>query len=210
MKTIIINASPRKNMNTSQLMKEAQKGAESTGDTVEYIDLYDIVCTGCHSCMACKRKGIEEPCRCYWQDSLSPIVNRIYQSDRLIIGSSIFYDETTSQFRALLERVCFPAMSYNDYTSTFKRKVDVDVFLTMNVNKEYYDANYAEKFKKQFHPFRFLNGETHIHPCCDTMQVKDYSKYDMDAWDGQHKKQVHETQFTIDLEAAFKIGVGVQ
>ena len=210
MKTIIINASPRKNMNTAQLLKEAQKGAESTGDTVEYIDLYDIVCTGCHSCMACKRKGVEEPCRCYWKDGLSPIVNRIYQSDRLIIGSSIFYNETTSQFRAILERICFPAMSYNDYTSTFKRKVDVDVFLTMNVSREYYDANYAEKFKEQFHPFNFLNGKTHIHPCCDTMQVKDYSKYDMDAWDGQHKQQVHETQFIIDLEKAFKIGAGLQ
>lgn len=31
MKTIIINASPRKNWNTAQLVKEAQKGAESAG-----------------------------------------------------------------------------------------------------------------------------------------------------------------------------------
>ena len=28
-KVIIVNASPRKNMNTAQLLKEAQKGAES-------------------------------------------------------------------------------------------------------------------------------------------------------------------------------------
>ena len=31
MKTIIINASPRKNWNTAQLLKQAQKGAESVG-----------------------------------------------------------------------------------------------------------------------------------------------------------------------------------
>ena len=31
MKTIILNGSPRKNWNTAQLLKEAQRGAESTG-----------------------------------------------------------------------------------------------------------------------------------------------------------------------------------
>ena len=53
MKTIIINASPRKNWNTAQLLKEAQKGAESVGGEVEYIDLYDLTFIGCRSCMAC-------------------------------------------------------------------------------------------------------------------------------------------------------------
>ena len=31
MKTILINGSPRKNWNTAQLLKSAQKGAESSG-----------------------------------------------------------------------------------------------------------------------------------------------------------------------------------
>lgn len=39
MKTIILNASPRKNWNTAQLLKSAAKGAESAGAEVEYIDL---------------------------------------------------------------------------------------------------------------------------------------------------------------------------
>ena len=59
MKTIIINASPRKNWNTAQLLKEAQKGAESVGAETDYIDLYDLNFTGCRSCLACKRKGAE-------------------------------------------------------------------------------------------------------------------------------------------------------
>ncbi len=33
-KIIIINASPRKNWNTAQLMKEALKGAESSGANI--------------------------------------------------------------------------------------------------------------------------------------------------------------------------------
>ena len=38
MKTIVVNASPRKNWNTAKLMKQAQKGAESVGAETEYID----------------------------------------------------------------------------------------------------------------------------------------------------------------------------
>ena len=206
MKTIILNASPRKNMNTARLLQEAEKGARSAGHQVEYIDLYDIICTGCHSCMACKRKGITEPCKCYWPDDLTPILDRIYASDRLLIGSPIYYNQTTSQFHALMERLCFPAMSYNDYSSTFRGKVDVEVFLTMNVGEEYYNQHYADKFKDEFRPFRYLKGATTIHPFFDTLQVNDYSLYDMAAWNEEHKREVHWTQFPIDLDKAFRIG----
>ena len=50
MKTIIINAGPRKNQNTAMMLKEAQKGAEAAGAETEYIDLYDLNFTGCRSC----------------------------------------------------------------------------------------------------------------------------------------------------------------
>ncbi|MBO7719773.1 MAG: flavodoxin family protein [Methanosphaera sp.] len=35
MKTIVVNASPRKDWNTAKLMKSAQKGAESVGAETE-------------------------------------------------------------------------------------------------------------------------------------------------------------------------------
>ena len=52
MKTIILNGSPRKNWNTAQMLKEAQRGAESVGAETEYIDLFDLSYTGCRSCLA--------------------------------------------------------------------------------------------------------------------------------------------------------------
>ncbi len=208
MKIIIINGSPRKNWNTAQLLQEARKGAESVGDSVEYIDLYDLSFTGCRSCMACKRKGIENPCNCYWPDDLGPIVNRIFEADRLIIGSPIYFGEITSQLRALIERICFPALSYNDFSSIFKGKMNVDVFLTMNVGKEAYEKNYAAKFEAQLRSLLCLKGEIRIHPCLDTLQVEDYSKYEMAGLNEEHKKQVHVEQFPQDLAAAFQIGAG--
>ena len=100
MKIMIINGSPRKNWNTAQLLKEAQKGAESVGSEVEYIDLYDLSFTGCRSCLACKRKGISEPCKCYWKDGLSPVLEKCLQADRIIIGTPIYYSEPTGLVRS--------------------------------------------------------------------------------------------------------------
>ena len=63
MKTLILNASPRKNWNTAKLLKSAAEGVLSAGAEVEHIDLYDLSFTGCRSCMLCKRKGVER-CHC--------------------------------------------------------------------------------------------------------------------------------------------------
>ena len=42
MKVMLLNGSPRKNWNTAQVLKSAQKGAESVGAETEYIDLYEL------------------------------------------------------------------------------------------------------------------------------------------------------------------------
>ena len=208
MKTIIINGSPRKNWNTAQVLKEAQKGAESIGAEVEYVSLYDLKFTGCRSCLACKRNGVAEPCKCYWKDELSPVLERVLQSDKLIVGSPIYFGEPTGVFRSFLERIVFPALSYDDYSSYFKGKIDVDVFLTMNVPESMYDDLYGERFKTYFEPFRFLNGTTRIFPVYDTLQVNDYSKYNMASFSEEHKKQIRETEFPKALEHAFNVGAG--
>ncbi len=159
LKTIIANASPRRNWNAAQLLKEVQKGAESKGQEAEYMDLYDLSFSGCRSCLACKRKGIAEPCKCYWKDELAPVLEKILASDRLITGTPIYYSEPSGGFRCFLERLTFPAMSYNDYTSVFKGHVDVDVFLTMNAPLDYYKKAYESNFKEYFAPLRFLDGK---------------------------------------------------
>ena len=110
MKTILLNGSPRKNWNTAMMLKEAQKGAESVGAETEYIDLFDLSYTGCRSCLACKRKGAER-CKCFWKDDLSPVIDRIFAADALIIGSPIYLGDVTSQVHGLIERLHFCALS---------------------------------------------------------------------------------------------------
>lgn len=205
MKTIILNGSPRKNWNTAQILKEAQKGAESVNDEVEYFDLYDFDYNGCRSCMACKRTGIEG-CKCYWKDGLTPILEKIMNADRLITGSPVYYSEPTGGFRSFMERLTFPALSYNDYSSTFNGKLDVVVFLTMNTPLEAYNKMLKARMEEILGPFRFMNGETSIIPVCDTLQVKDYSRYEMKSFSEEHKKKVHDEEFPVILKWAFKIG----
>ena len=169
-------------------------------------DLYSLNYTGCRSCLACKHSRIAEPCKCYWKDELSPVLEEIYHADRLILGSPIYYAEPTGMVRCLLERLAFPAMCYNDYKSLLRGRVDVDIILAMNVDRAFYDVHYAERIKEYFAPLQFLNGEVRIHPVCDTLQVKDYSRFEIGCFSEEHKKAVHEAQFPKDLDMAYEIG----
>ena len=205
MKTIILNGSPRKGWNTATLLKEAQKGAQSVGSDVEYIDLFDLNYTGCRSCLLCKLKDAQR-CHCFWKDDLSPLLDRIFKADALIVGSPIYLGDVTSQVHALMERLHFCTLSYDDYSNYFTGKVDVGVILTMNAGKSMYKMWYKSKIDQLLQSLKVLNGKFETLPCCDTLQVKDYSRYSMGSFKEEHKKAMRETQFPKDLEEAFKLG----
>lgn len=205
MKTIILNGSPRKNWNTALMLKEARKGAESVGAETEYIDLFDLTYTGCRGCMACKRKGGER-CKCFWKDDLSPVIDRIFAADALIIGSPIYLGDITSQVHGLIERLHFCALSYDNYSNYFTGKVNVGIILTMNAPKTYYNLAYKKKAKEVAQVFKALNGEVEVYACCDTLQVSDYSKFNMASFNEAHKREMREKQFPKDLEFAFNLG----
>ena len=205
MKTIIVNASPRKNWNTAQLLKEAQKGAESVGAATEYVDLYDLSFTGCRSCLACKLKNGKHP-GCAWKDDLSPLIDRILSCDELIIGTPIYWGEPTAQFRALMERLLFCVVPY-EKGSYFNGQVNVSLIYTMNAPQSYYE-NALRPYLDTIEGFfkNFLHGEVRSYAACDTLQVKDYSRYDMGYFDEAAKKAYREAQFPADLAACFELG----
>lgn len=205
MKTIIINASPRKKWNTAQLLKEAQKGVESVGAEVEYIDLYDLNFTGCRSCLACKLKNGKHP-GCAWKDDLSPLIEKIFAADALIIGTPVYYAEPTAHFRALLERLVFCTMPYEAGTY-FNGKVNVGLIYTMNASQEYYEKTMRPYLDGIEGLFRMaLHGDIRSYASVDTLQVNDYSRYDMGMFSEEKKRKNHEEQFPKDMEACFKLG----
>lgn len=204
MKTVVINASPRKNWNTAKLMKSAQEGAESVGAETEYYDLFDLSFTGCKSCLVCKMKDMQR-CKCYIKDDLSPLIEKIYEADTLLIGVPIYFSQPASQYLAFIERLIFVALSY-DGGNYFEGKIDVGLIYTMNAPKEFYEETYRPVLSNHENLFNFLNGKLEIYPSCNTVQVFDYSKYNMGLFDETQKKEYNKEHFPIDLEEAYKLG----
>ncbi|WP_405272150.1 flavodoxin family protein [Methanobrevibacter sp.] len=208
MKTVIINASPRKKWNTAEVLDAARKGAESVGSEVEYVNLYDLVFKGCRSCLVCKRKDKTKG-KCYWRDDLTPLIEKIFDSDALIIGSPIYFGQPTSEFRALVERLIFCIMSYDDGSSYYAGKVNVGIFYTMNAPLEFYEQSMKDSLSSTEFLFSFLNGEVISYPVCDTLQVHKYSEYNMAGFSQEAKEKQLILQFPNDLEKAFEIAANL-
>ena len=207
MKTMIINASPRKNANTAQLLREVLRGAESVGAKTEYIDLYDHTFTGCRSCLACKRKDGERK-RCFWQDDLTPIVERVLEADAVVIGSPIYFGQPTAAFHALWERLAFPVLSYDgEPISYYEGSLNIGFIWTMNASGDYWERGIKPSLAATENTApMFFHGEVRSYAALDTLQVRDYSKYAMGAFDEEAKRVRHETQFPLDLAACFAMG----
>jgi multimeric flavodoxin WrbA len=167
--------------------------------------LYDVVFKGCRSCLACKLKEKTKG-KCYWRDDLSPLIEKILDSDCLLIGSPIYFGQPTSEFRALVERLIFCIMSYDDGSSYFTGKVNVGIFYTMNAPLEFYEQAMKDSLSTTEYLFSFLNGEIVTYPVCDTIQVSDYSKFNMAGFSQEMKEKQWIMQFPKDLERAFEIG----
>ena len=205
MKTIVINASPRKKWNTAEVLESAQKGAESVGAETEFINLYDLVFKGCRSCLVCKLKDKPKG-KCYYNDEAAPLIEKILEADTLLIGSPIYFGEPTSEFRALLERLIFCIMSYDDGTSYYTGKVNVGIFYTMNAPLQFYEESMKDSLSSIEFLFSYLNGEIISYPVCDTLQVGDYSKYNMAGFSQELKEKQLVLQYPKDIEKAFEIG----
>jgi multimeric flavodoxin WrbA len=212
-KVIILNGSPRKNFNTAQLLKEAQKGAEKAGAEVEYFNLYDINFKGCMSCFACQRKGSTTNGLCAIRDDLRPILEKCINSDAIIIGTPVYFSYPTGVFRSFAERLMFANHTYmvdkenGGLQRQLKRTIPTGVIFTMNCPKDLasqinYDTILDENVKSLNHIMGYAEGLYSY----DTKQFADFSKYNCDLFDEKHKIEVHKTQFPKDLENAFNLG----
>ena len=212
-KVIILNASPRKNFNTAKLLKEAQKGAESIGAETEYYNLYDYNFLGCRSCFACQRKGSTTEGVCAIKDDIRPILEQCINADALIIGSPVYFSYPTGVFRNFSERLLFANHTYmvDKEKGGLKRRLDkiipTGIIYTMNCPEELakkinYDVILGESVNSYIHIMGYAEGLYSY----DTTQFADFSKYNCDLFDEQHKKDVQETQFPKDLENAFNLG----
>lgn len=209
MKVIAVNGSPRKNWNTATLLQKALEGAKSVGAQTEIIHLSDLNYKGCISCFACKRKNSKNAGHCAMQDDLTNVLEKVLESDVLLVGSPIYFGDVTSGIRAFLERLLFSNLSYNEgHRSVFPGKLSSGFIYTMNVPEEFLKkVNYEETiFQHNKNLLQILGGLSEYMIATDTYQFDDYSKYEASMFDEKHKSQVKSKQFPIDCQKAFELG----
>jgi multimeric flavodoxin WrbA len=209
MRLLAVNGSPRKHMNTGSLLQKIVDGAESKGATATLAQLRELQYTGCVSCLKCKESKSKHYGRCAIKDALSPLLQMAHEADVLVLGSPFYYSMETSFMRGFMERLWFQYNQYsNSKPSIAPRKKATALVYTMNVRQED-----MEKYGKSTVVWRSKSlmeayfGSCEVFLCCDTKQVKDYSKYEFDLFDIPAKIKRHEEVFPKELEQAFELGL---
>jgi multimeric flavodoxin WrbA len=215
MKVYAINGSPRKAGNTATLLQKALDGvrAAAKDQTVEteMINLYDLRYTGCTSCFACKRLGGKSYGKCAVKDDLYEVLRKVAQADGLIFGSPIYFGNITGQLLSFLERLQFPFLVYDKNRSNLAPKRMPTAFIyTMNVPEEIMSqAGYLKTFDQLASRLGHMLTRPAYMCANDTYQFDDYSKYASDAFSEEAKAAHRETQFPIDCQKAYDLGVNL-
>jgi multimeric flavodoxin WrbA len=107
MKVLALNGSPRKDGNTSLLIKEVFTELEKEGIETELIQLGGRPIHGCIACMKC---GEKKNSQCALKgDSLNDHLAKMFAADGIILGSPVYFTDVTSEMKALIDRAGFVA-----------------------------------------------------------------------------------------------------
>jgi FMN-dependent NADH-azoreductase len=98
---IILNASPRKNGNTSALVKAFIEGAESSGNTVKEFYLQSMTIRGCMACMGCSRNA--DPCA--QRDEMSSIYDAFKTCDVVVMASPVYFLGVAGPLKTTVDRL---------------------------------------------------------------------------------------------------------
>lgn len=208
MKVIGINCSPRRKFNTAQVLESALKGTADKTTETKLVNLYDYTFQGCTSCLACKLPKNKENGLCVMKDTISPLLQEMAESDVLIFGSPIYFGDISSYGRAIIERLAYPFFLYSrEKDSKYEGNMKTAFIYTMNIDEENMTArNYQHIFDNNKMYFKRIFGHSEYMTVCDTMQMKDYSKYIADKVDVDAKRKSRDEKFPKDLERAYELG----
>ena len=96
-----IAGSPRKNGNSSTLLRHVLTGAGTEGaESVETIYANDLRFSGCQNCGACIKTA-----RCALKDDMSDVYDKLDNSDIWVFSTSVFYDNLTGQLKLFFDRL---------------------------------------------------------------------------------------------------------
>ena len=207
-KIILVNGSPRKNGNTAQLLQSAAKSAQDVGAEVAMINLYSLKFKGCTSCFYCKLKSKEHG-TCAMKDDLTIVLESVKSADAIIFGTPIYFMNLSSGMIAFIERLFFSNYIYSaEILTVFPKKLPNAFFYTMNMTENHWQQFNMENLAGMYERFteNILGVKPKVLRAFDTVQFKDYSKYESSIFDPEHKIAYRKENWAAQLDDAYNIG----
>lgn len=101
-KIVILNGSPRQKGNTSALVREFTKGAESAGNAVTefFLDSMEI-----HGCKGCFGGHSSKACPCVQKDDMAQIYPAVKDCDVIVLATPLYYWNMSGQVRTAVDRL---------------------------------------------------------------------------------------------------------
>ena len=101
---VVLIGSVRKGGNTDLL---AQAFAESAGKRHE-VELVSVADYAVHPCIGCNSCYTSEGHRCFQEDDMQQIYEKLKQADELVIASPVYFYGISAQLKAVIDRLHTP------------------------------------------------------------------------------------------------------
>ena len=114
MNITVINGSPRMNGNSHAIVNAFCDTAKEQGAEIKIFEMSRLKnVRGCQGCMACKGKTDT----CVIHDDMTEIYDQIQRSDVVVIASSVYFADLSSQIKPFIDRLYqfFPANFHDAY-----------------------------------------------------------------------------------------------
>ena len=130
----------------------------------------------------------------------------------IVIGSPVYFGYPTGQVRSLVERLLFPLDTYlfDEQGNRMKvphKPVQTALIYTMNCPESLFDQmGYHALFQRYENWMKLYFGHCETLFAADTMQVKDYSRFELAGFYEEAKRQYRDEHWEEDLQKAFDAG----
>ncbi|MBN1555885.1 MAG: flavodoxin family protein [Phycisphaerae bacterium] len=122
MKVVAFNGSPRKDGNTTRLVRRVFAELENEGIETELVQLAGRTIPGCVACYQCFERKDK---RCaVTKDIVNECIEKMIAAEGIILASPTYFTDVTAEMKALIDRAGFVARA-ND--NLFHRKVGAAV-----------------------------------------------------------------------------------
>lgn len=109
-KYVILNASPRKNSNISQMLDIMRNELLALGAQLHYIDVCKLQFAPCIGCMKCRSDHeCVQP-----EDDAKRVLRLVQECDGIIVGSPCYWGNMTGQLKMLFDRWVYGLMDHKE------------------------------------------------------------------------------------------------